>query len=260
MFQQISTRCEGAAWVITIERESKMNALNIALLQEIKEAVSMVQQDREVRGIIITGSGEKAFAAGADISEFAAFLPEEAQKMSASGHEVMNAIENSVKPVIAAVNGFALGGGCELALACHFRLASENARFGQPEVNLGVPPGYGGTQRLLHIVGKGRALHMLLTADAVDAQTALQWGLVSGVYPVNSLLEEALKLVGKLSTKSPQALSQVIECVNTFYSNNISGMEKEIELFSASFQTPDFNEGTQAFLNKRKPDYGNTAN
>lgn len=255
MFQQISTRQEGKAWMITIERESKLNALNIALLQEIKEAVNMVQTRREIRGIIITGSGEKAFAAGADIAEFAAFSPEEALEMSASGHEVMNTIERSAKPVIAAVNGFALGGGCELALACHFRLASDNARFGQPEVNLGVPPGYGGTQRLLHIVGKGRGLHMLLTADAIDAQTALQWGLVSAVYPVGSLLEESLKLVEKLSSKSPQAMAHVIDCVNTFYQNGQSGMNREIELFGASFQTPDFEEGTQAFLNKRKPEY-----
>lgn len=255
MFQQISTRQEGNAWIITIERESKMNALNIALLQEMREAVLSVQNNMDIRGIIITGSGEKAFAAGADISEFAGFTSSEAKVMSSSGHEVMNAIERSVKPVIAAVNGFALGGGCELALACHFRIASENARFGQPEVNLGVPPGYGGTQRLLHIVGKGRSLHMLLTADAIDAQTALQWGLVSAVYPIGSLLEEALKLVNKLSTKSPQALAQVIDCVNTYYNNGLNGMEKEIQLFSDAFQTPDFLEGTQAFLNKRKPEY-----
>ena len=158
-----------------------MNALNIATLQEIKEAVEAAQGNDEVYGIILTGAGTKAFAAGADISEFADFGVAEGTKMSADGHEVMNTLERSAKPVIAAVNGFALGGGCELAMACHLRIASTNAKMGQPEVNLGVPPGYGGTQRLVQLVGKGRALHLLMTADAIDANTALSYGLVNEV-------------------------------------------------------------------------------
>lgn len=255
MIKQISLKSEGKARIITIERESKMNALNIALLQEIKNAVLDAQTEHDIRCIILTGSGSKAFAAGADISEFAAFSPSEAVEMSAAGHDVMNTIERSNKPVIAAVNGFALGGGCELALACHFRLASENARFGQPEVNLGVPPGYGGTQRLLHIVGRGRALHLLLSADVINAETALSWGLVSAVYASENLMMEALKLSEKLAAKSPQALGQVIECVNTYYDNGNNGMMKEIQLFGASFQTEQFKEGTSAFLEKRKANF-----
>lgn len=253
MYEQISVRNEnGLSW-ITIERESKMNALNIALLQEIKAAVMAANADAAIRIIILTGAGSKAFAAGADISEFAEFSVEQAREMSASGHEVMNAIERSSKPVIAAVNGFALGGGCELAMACHIRIASDNARFGQPEVNLGVPPGYGGTQRLLHIVGKGRALHMLLSADAIDAQTALDWGLVSRVVPVEELHAAAEKLAAKLISKSPLAMSKVIECVNAYYDAGGAGMKTEIEAFGWSFGEADFKEGTDAFLNKRKP-------
>ena len=181
MYSNITVQNEENILIITINRESKLNALTIETLQEIKQAVNLGNDDSEVHGMIITGSGTKAFAAGADISEFANFSVDEATKMSADGHDVMNAIEEGAKVVVAAVNGFALGGGCELAMACHLRIASKNAKFGQPEVNLGVPPGYGGTQRLIQLVGKGKGLELLLTADSIDAESAERFGLVNKV-------------------------------------------------------------------------------
>lgn len=254
-YSQITTQKVEKAFQITLNRESKMNALNIELLQEIKHAVLSVQEDHEVRGIIITGAGTKAFAAGADIMEFANFEPDQAEKMSRDGHEVMNTIENSVKPVIAAVNGYALGGGCELALACHMRLASPNALFGQPEVNLGVPPGYGGTQRLAQIIGKGLAMEMLITAKNMDANRALETGLVNAVVTQDELIPTCITYINKISGKSPVAIGRVIACVNDMYKDGKDGMEREIIEFSEAFQTPDFVEGTNAFLDKRKPNF-----
>jgi len=224
-------------------------------LQEIKTEVEAAQQNEHVKGIIITGSGTKAFAAGADIAEFSEFSVMEGTQMSASGHEVMNTIENSEKPVIAAVNGFALGGGCELAMACHMRVASENAKFGQPEVNLGVPPGYGGTQRLIQLVGKGKAIELLLTADAIDASTALNLGLVNYVVTQENLLEKCREILSKTATKSPVAVAKVIRCVNDSFRPNVNGMQREIYEFGEAFVTEDFKEGTDAFLNKRKPNF-----
>jgi enoyl-CoA hydratase len=241
--------------ILTIERESKMNALNIATLQEIKEAVLEAQDDPEVYGMILTGAGTKAFAAGADISEFADFGVAEGTKMSADGHEVMNTIERSTKPVIAAVNGFALGGGCELAMACHLRIASSNAKFGQPEVNLGVPPGYGGTQRLVQLVGKGRALQLLMTADAIDAETALRYGLVNEVVSQEELMSHCETLLLKISSKSPSAVTKVIDCVNAYFSDAENGMDREIKEFGHAFGTADFKEGTRAFLNREKGEF-----
>jgi enoyl-CoA hydratase len=254
-YDNIVTENRDGVFVITINRESKMNALNIQLLQEIKHAVESVQQDSNVHGIIITGSGAKAFAAGADIAEFSDFNVQEGTKMSAGGHDVMNAIENSNKLVIAAVNGFALGGGCELAMACHIRVASENAKFGQPEVNLGVPPGYGGTQRLIQLVGKGRAIEMLLTGDAINAEKALQIGLVNHVVPQEQLMEFTSAIIHKVSGKSPSAVRMVIDCVNDYYRCGIDGFKREIFEFGKAFETEDFKEGTQAFLEKRKANF-----
>lgn len=251
----ILTQIESGILTITLNRPDKLNALNIALLQEIKHAVIQAQHQSEVRGIVITGSGEKAFAAGADISEFAGFNVKEGTQMSRDGHEVFFAIEHSIKPVVAAVNGFALGGGCELALACHVRFASENAKFGQPEVNLGVPPGYGGTQRLLQIVGKGRAIEMLISANPVDAQSALNFGLVNQVLPQSQLMPHTYQWLSRVCSKSPHAIKQIIECVNTFYEPTKKGFEKEIHEFGFAFGTQDFKEGTDAFLNKRKADF-----
>lgn len=254
-YNQILTEKIDRAFVITLNRPDKLNALNIELLQEVKVAVESVQDDTDVRGIIITGSGTKAFAAGADISEFAAFNVEEGTKMSADGHEVMNTIEQSAKPVIAAVNGFSLGGGCELAMACHFRIASETAKFGQPEVNLGLPPGYGGTQRLAQIVGKGLALEMLLTAKTIDAAEAYRIGLANSVVAPDALMETALKAVSRLVGKSPMAMREVIDCVNDMYAEGKDGFAREIDEFGKAFATSDFKEGTRAFLAKEKPNF-----
>ncbi|MDP2176095.1 MAG: enoyl-CoA hydratase-related protein [Bacteroidota bacterium] len=255
MYNNIITELENNILTIKINRESKLNALNIETLQEIKNAVSLAQDDKEISGIILTGSGSKAFAAGADISEFVNFDVKQGTKMSADGHEVMNTIEQSRKPVIAAVNGFALGGGCELAMACHIRIASENAKFGQPEVNLGVPPGYGGTQRLIQLVGKGKAIELLLTADAISANEALEYRLVNDVVPIEDLLPRCFEILKKINTKSPSAIAKVINCVNDFYKDGVDGFQTEIEEFGHAFGTADFKEGTDAFLNKRKPEF-----
>jgi enoyl-CoA hydratase/carnithine racemase len=209
-------------------------------------------------------AGTKAFAAGADISEFANFNVEKGTQMSADGHDVMNTIEDGhmhqwdgtkTKFVVAAVNGYALGGGCELAMACHMRIASSNAKFGQPEVNLGVPPGYGGTQRLIQLIGKGRALEMLLTGDAIDAQTALNYGLVTKVVDQAELLTVCREVVKKVASKSPSAVHKILKCVSDFYRPNVNGMQREIYEFGSAFSTEDFSEGTDAFLNKRKAEF-----
>ncbi|MDX5321131.1 MAG: enoyl-CoA hydratase-related protein [Bacteroidota bacterium] len=254
-YTNILTEIKGSNFWITINRADKLNALNRATLQEIKSAVGEANATAEVLCIFLTGAGEKAFAAGADISEFAEFSVEQGTQMAADGHGVMNALETSKKPVIALVNGFALGGGCELAMACHLRLASDNARFGQPEVNLGLIPGYAGTQRLCQLIGKGKALELLMTGDAIKAEQALSLGLVNAVYPLAELHAEAEKLAEKLATKSPLALARVIECVNAHYENGIDGFNYEINAFGASFSSEDFKEGTQAFLQKRKAEF-----
>lgn len=254
-FENIIYSVENRIAKIAINRESKLNALTINTLAEIKTAVLQAEQDNQVIGIIISGSGQKAFAAGADISEFAHFTEEQATRMSADGHDVMNAIENCTKTTIAAVNGFALGGGCELAMACHLRIASENAKFGQPEVNLGVPPGYGGTQRLVQLVGKSKALMMLLTGDAIDASSALQYGLVNEVVSLENLIPRCEEIIQKIATKSPVAVNKVIKCVNDYFRPNVNGMQREIYEFGSAFETEDFNEGTDAFINKRKPNF-----
>lgn len=254
-FNNILTQLVDGMWLITINRESKMNALTIETLQEIKEAVLEGNNDPQVLGIVITGAGSKAFAAGADISEFAHFNVDEATRMSADGHDVMNTIEDGTKLVIAAVNGFALGGGCELAMACHIRIASTNAKFGQPEVNLGVPPGYGGTQRLIQLIGKGRALEMLLTGDAIGSDKALEFGLVNKVVEQGELLDTCKALITKVGSKSPMAVHKVFKCVSDFYRPNVNGMQREIYEFGSAFGSEEFKEGTDAFLNKRIPQF-----
>lgn len=255
MYQNILTSKEASVLTITINRESKLNALNIDTLKELKAAVIEGNADNEIGGIIITGAGSKAFVAGADISEFVNFNSEQGKKMAEDGHETMNTIERSSKPVIAAVNGFALGGGCELAMACHIRIASENAKFGQPEVNLGVPPGYGGTQRLIQLIGKGKATELLLTADAIGANEALEYGLVNDVVPIEDLLPRCEEILKKINTKSPSAISMVIKCINDHFDSGKDGFKTEIEEFGKAFETNDFKEGTSAFLNKRKAEF-----
>jgi enoyl-CoA hydratase len=205
--------------------------------------------------VILTGSGQKAFAAGADIAEFANFNVEEGTRMSAEGHAVLNAIENCPKPVIAAVNGFALGGGNELAMACHIRIAGENAKFGQPEVNLGITPGYAGTQRLAQLIGKGRALEVLMTADIIDAKRAYEMGLVNHVVPVDQVIAKSEEVLSKIKNKSPLAIASVIRCVNAFYEKKLDGNNVEINEFGNFFGSEDFKEGTQAFMEKRKADF-----
>lgn len=248
-YEFILSSTQNGICTITLNRPDKMNALNRRLLQEVKQAVTEADNDKSVKGIIITGSGTKAFAAGADIAEFASFTVEEGTALSADGHDVMNTIENASKPVIAAVNGFSLGGGCELALACHIRIASENAKFGQPEVNLGVIPGYAGTQRLVRYIGKSRALEMLLTGTPVGAAQALSMGLVNDVVPQEELLNRCMAILDKVATKSPLTIAQILQLTNDYYDGG--GFEKEIIEFGRCFGTKDFKEGTDAFLNKR---------
>lgn len=255
MYQNILINTEDSVMTITINRENKLNALNIETLREIKEAVIAANQDKEVSGIVLTGAGQKAFAAGADISEFVNFNVEQATQMSADGHSTMNTIEQSSKPVIAAVNGFALGGGCELAMSCHIRIASENAKFGQPEVNLGVPPGYGGTQRLIQLIGKGKATELLLTADAIGANEAMEYGLVNDVVPIEDLLPRCYEILKKIGSKSPVAVGMVIKCINAHFEDGKDGFKTEIDEFGKAFGTDDFKEGTSAFLNKRKAEF-----
>lgn len=255
MYENILTDKDSGIFTITINRENKLNALNINTLHEIREAVVSVQDDKDIYGIIITGAGAKAFAAGADIAEFANFSREQGQTMSEAGHGVMNSIEHSRKPVIAAVNGFALGGGCELAMACHIRVASDNARFGQPEVNLGLIPGYAGTQRLVQLVGKGKALELLMTGDAINAHEAKSLGLVNHVVAQDELLAKCHEIIEKVKTKAPLAIESVIRLVNNHFDKQEDGFENEIREFGSFFGTRDFKEGVSAFMEKRKPDF-----
>lgn len=238
---------------ITIDRPSKLNALNKATIHELHEAFLSAEEDNDIKVIILTGSGEKAFVAGADISEFADFSAEEGKRLAAEGQEkLFDLVENLSKPVIAAVNGFALGGGLELAMAAHFRIASDNARMGLPEVSLGVIPGYGGTQRLPQLVGKGRAMEMIMTAGMIDARQALEYHLVNHVTTQEELIPLAEKIAGKIINNSSVAISAAIKAVNANYEVGVNGYEVEIEEFGRSFGTEDFKEGTSAFLGKRK--------
>ncbi len=243
---------ENAICTITINRPDKLNALNKDTIAEVGKAFLAAQQDDHVRGIILTGSGAKAFIAGADISEFASFSLEQGMALSAHGHDVFNSVETCSKPVIAAVNGFALGGGCELAMACHMRIAAENAKFGQPEVKLGLIPGYGGTQRLAQLIGKGKAMELLMTADMIDANEAYRLGLVNYVVPADQLVEKCREVLNKIIANAPVAIAEIVHTVNAHYDKQSDGFKEEIARFGACFTTNDFKEGTDAFLNKRK--------
>lgn len=242
---------------ITINRPDQLNALNRATITELDHALTAAETDKAVRVLIITGSGPKAFVAGADIKEFADFSVEEGQLLSAEGHkQLFDHVEYLSKPVIAAVNGFALGGGLELAMSCHFRVASDNARMGLPETSLGVIPGYGGTQRLARLVGKGKAMEMIFTASMIKADEALQWGLVNHVVPQAELSAKCNELAAAIMKNSPTALTAAINAVNAGYEPGVNGMHREIEEFGKCFGTADFKEGTTAFLEKRKADFG----
>ncbi|WP_396210562.1 enoyl-CoA hydratase/isomerase family protein [Flavobacterium sp.] len=239
--------------VITINRPTKLNALNKETIQELHEAFSALNKEQAVKAIIITGSGEKAFVAGADISEFANFSVQEGQELAAQGQALLfDFVQNLSTPVIAAVNGFALGGGLELAMACHFRVASVNAKMGLPEVTLGVIPGYGGTQRLTQLVGKGRAMELIMTAGMVDAETAKNYGLVNHVVAQEELLEFAKGIAAKIANNSSVAIAKAIQAINANFEDGTNGYAVEIENFGACFGTEDFKEGTTAFLEKRK--------
>ena len=237
---------------LTINRPDSLNALNKQVIDALSAAIESAQDNRDVRVIIVTGSGAKAFVAGADIKEFADFSPEQGRDLAKRGQrDLFDRVERSRKPVVAAINGFALGGGLELALAAHVRVASSNARMGLPEVSLGVIPGYGGTQRLAQTVGKGKAMEMILTAGMIDAEAALQCGLVNQVVEPELLLETAQALAGKIARNAPTALTAAMACVLAGYHEE--GFEVEIDRFGQCFGTDDFKEGTTAFLDKRKP-------
>ncbi|TRO67296.1 enoyl-CoA hydratase/isomerase family protein [Christiangramia sabulilitoris] len=255
-YQNILEEIEDHILTITINRPKKLNALNRETIQELHEAFKAAKTNDEVKVVIITGSGEKAFVAGADISEFADYSPKEGKRLAADGQEkLFNYVANFPKPVIAAVNGFALGGGLELAMAAHFRIASDNAKMGLPEVSLGVIPGYGGTQRLPQLVGKGRAMEMIMTAGMIDANQALQYNLVNHVVELDDLHDFVAKIAGKIMKNSTVAVSEAIRAINANYEDGVNGFEVEINAFGRSFGTDDFKEGTSAFLNKRKADF-----
>jgi enoyl-CoA hydratase len=238
---------------ITINRPTKLNALNSNTIFELHTAFKLADVDTETKVIIITGSGEKAFVAGADISEFANYDSEEGAALSKEGQDLLfDFIENLSTPVIAAVNGFALGGGLELAMSAHFRLASTNARMGLPEVSLGLIPGYGGTQRLAQLIGKGRAMELTMTANMIDATTALAYGLVNHVIPQEELLPKCYALADKIKSNSSLAISAAIKAINANYKDGVNGYDVEISEFGKCFDTEDFEEGTTAFLEKRK--------
>ena len=253
MYQTIVTDLADGIFTITINRPDKLNALNKDVIAELGAAITEAYGSDAIRSVLLTGAGEKAFVAGADISEFTALDAAGGTALARRGqHDVFDKIEACPKPVVAAVNGFALGGGCELAMSCHFRTAGENAKFGQPEVNLGLIPGYGGTQRLTQLVGKGKAMELMMTGDMIGAEDAQRLGLVNYVFPAADLLEETRKILRKIGTKAPVAISQVIACVNEAARGVQTGFENEITRFGECFSTADMREGTTAFLEKRK--------
>ena len=256
IFENILVQKAAALAQITINRPKKLNALNKATIDELHKAFDALESDLNIKAIILTGSGEKAFVAGADISEFAHFTSEEGATLAREGQETLfNFIENLATPVIAAINGFALGGGLELAMACHFRIASENAKMGLPEVSLGVIPGYGGTQRLPQLVGKGKAMEMIMTAGMISADDAKNCGLVNHVTPQEELILLAEKIASKILRNSPVAISAAILAVNANFEDGVNGFDTEITAFGDCFGTEDFREGTTAFLEKRKPNF-----
>jgi enoyl-CoA hydratase len=252
-FDNLIVEIEDHLATVIINRPKKLNALNKDTINELHDALSTLETDPDIKVIILTGSGEKAFVAGADIAEFAHFSEKKGQELAARGQKILfDFVENLSKPVIAAVNGFALGGGLELALACHFRVASDNAHMGLPEVSLGVIPGYGGTQRLPKLIGKGRAMELIMTAGMINASEAREYGLVNHVVPQAELLSFCEELSDRISKNSPVAISYAIKAVNTGFMNTARGFEAEIKAFGKCFGTADFKEGTTAFLEKRK--------
>lgn len=252
MYETLSTELEDSIYIITINRPEKLNALNKTVIRELGEAVEEIYVNPLIRAAIITGAGTRAFAAGADISGFAGLSTEEGMALAKQGLDVFFNIENAPKPIVAAVNGFALGGGCELAMACHFRICTETAQFGQPEISLGLIPGYGGTQRLTRYIGKGPAMEAILTGDLINAPQALQSGLVNHITPPEELMDKTRTLLLRIIAKAPLAIAKCIAAINAA-GENVDGYALETTLFGECFDTEDMKEGTTAFLEKRKP-------
>ena len=256
MYSCLLVQTENNICTITVNRPEKMNALNNTVIEELGAALDEVGNNPEIRSAIITGSGSKAFVAGADISEFKSLDAKGGKTLGQKGQDlVFSKIENSSKPIVAAVNGFALGGGCELAMSCHFRIASENAKFGQPEVNLGLTPGYGGTQRLVQLIGKGRAMEALMTGNMIDANTALQYGLVNRVVSQEELLPAVKSILDIINSKAPLAIAGCIKAANAVFDETKNGYAIEVDIFGELFDTADAKEGAAAFLEKRKPNF-----
>lgn len=252
-FENLITEKKNSILTITINRPDKLNALTKKTVEEIGIAVKKGEADNNIRAMIITGAGQKSFVAGADITEFIGLTVEQGKQLAQAGQNVFRSIETCSKPVIAAVNGFALGGGCELSMACHLRIASENAKFGQPEVNLGLIAGYGGTQRLIQYIGKTKATELHMTGEMINAEQALHLGLVNYVVPQDQLLAKCEELLGKIKTKAPRAIAGVINSINAYFKTD--GFATEVEEFGKCFATEDFNEGVNAFIEKRKADF-----
>ena len=256
MYSSLLVQTENNTCTITINRPDKLNALNHQVIEELSLAIEEVISNADIRSAIITGAGAKAFVAGADISEFASLDSKGGKAMAQKAQDmVFSRIENSSKPIIAAVNGFALGGGCELAMCCHFRIASDNAKFGQPEVNLGLTPGYGGTQRLVQLIGKGRAMELLMTGNMIDANTALQYGLINYIVSPGELIPRTNDMLAIINSKSPLAIAGCIKAANAVYDETKNGYAIEIDIFGELFDTADAKEGAAAFLEKRKPNF-----
>lgn len=255
-FDNLLTNIDNGVVTISINREEKLNALNVATVKELRSAIQMVYDSEDVKGVIITGVGSKAFVAGADIEEIAQLNELNGRKFAENGQEVFQMIESCPKPIIAAVNGYALGGGCELAMACHLRVATSSAKLGQPEVNLGILPGYGGTQRLTYLIGRSRALELMMTADIITAQKALEFGLVNHLTESqDDLVPKCREILEKILSKAPLAVGMVINCVNAAYDPEQRGYQTEANSFANCCKSTDFKEGTIAFLEKRTPNF-----
>ena len=256
MYINLLTDISNGVATVTLNRPKQLNALNKETITELSACLDTLASDKTVRILILTGSGEKSFVAGADIKEFADFNVEQGKELAAKGQDMLfNKIENYTKPVIAAVNGFALGGGLELAMSCHVRVASDNARVGLPETSLGVIPGYGGTQRLAQLAGKGKAMELVLTAGMIKADEALTWGIVNHVVPQEELLATCQKIASKMMSNSPNAQTVAISVINAGFKTGVDGYEAEVEGFGKCFGTPEFVEGTSAFMEKRKANF-----
>jgi len=255
MYQTLLASLDNGIYTITINRPDKLNALNKDVFSDLNTALNEIENNAEIKSVIITGAGPKAFVAGADISEFGGLNKADAMELAKRGQDTFARIENSSKPIVAAVNGFALGGGCELAMSCHFRVAAENAKFGQPEVNLGLIPGYGGTQRLVQLIGKGKAMELLMSAHMIDSNEAKQLGLVNYVTTAETLLEYTKNILNIINSKAPLAVAGCIKAANAVYDESKDGYALEIEEFGNAFATEDMKEGTTAFLEKRKANF-----